>query len=108
MNSAQLYKLKTTPSGRKLWTYMAAVLEVTGMNQGESFPLNKFLGNFKTHLDSQRIVLNPDGYQLTPAGQDYFKDRYSAGSPQHVDQAEVEQMIRGIKTGQGVDEWVKL
>ncbi len=87
---------------------MAAVLEVTGMDQGKDYPLNKFLSNFRTHLDSQRIVRSPDGYRLTPAGQDYFKDRYSAGSPQHVDQAEVEQMIRGIKTGSGTDEWIKL
>jgi hypothetical protein len=108
MNSTQLYRLKTTPSGRKLWTYMAAVLEVTGMDQGNAYPLNKFLGNFRTHLDSQRIVRGPDGYRLTPAGQDYFKDRYSAGSPQHVDRAEVEQMIRGIKTGSGIDEWIKM
>jgi hypothetical protein len=87
---------------------MAAVLEITGMDQGKAYPLNKFLGNFRTHLDSQRIVRGPDGYRLTPAGQDYFKDRYSAGSPQHVDRAEVEQMIRSIKTGSGIDEWIKL
>ena len=106
MDPMQLHKLKTTPSGRKLWTYMAAILEVTGMDQGEPYPLNKFLGNFKTHLDSQRIIRSPDGYRLTPAGQDYFKD--NTGSPQHVDRAEVEQMIKGIKTGVGVDEWIRL
>lgn len=87
---------------------MAAVLEVTGMDQGKAYPLNKFLSNFRTHLDSQRIVRNPEGYQLTSAGQDYFKDRYSAGSPQHIDRAEVEQMITAIKTGSGIDEWIKL
>ncbi len=89
MNSTQLFKLETTPSGRRLWTYMAAILEVTGMIRGEAYPLNKFLSNFKTHLDAQSITRTPDGYQLTPRGKDYFNDRYSAGSPQHIDQAEV-------------------
>lgn len=108
MNSIQLFKLKATPSGRKLWTYMAAILEVTGMISGEAYPLNKFLGNFKTHLDAQRIVRVPTGYKLTPKGQDYFTDRYNAGSPQHIDRAEVEQFIRGIKTGAGTDDWIKV
>lgn len=108
MNSTQLYKLKATPSGRRLWTYMAAILEVSGMIRGEVYPLNKFLGNFKTHLDAQRISRTPAGYQLTPTGKDYFNDRYNAGSPQHIDRAEVEQFVRGIKTGAGTDEWIKL
>lgn len=108
MSSVQLFKLKTTPSGKRLWTYMAAILEVTGMIRGEAYPLNKFLSNFKTHLEAQRIVRNPDGYKLSQKGQDYFNDRYNAGSPQHIDRAEVEQLIWGIKTGSGADEWIKL
>jgi hypothetical protein len=102
----QLYKLTTTPSGRKLWTYMAAILEVTGMDQGQTFPLKKFLGNFKTHLDNGRISRVDDGYQLTPRGRDYFRDRYNPGNPQHIDRAEVKAMIRGITTGAGSDEWI--
>lgn len=31
----QLYRLAKTPSGRKLWAYMAGILEVTGMAQGK-------------------------------------------------------------------------
>lgn len=108
MNSTHLHRLRTTPGGRKLWTYMAAILEVTGMDQGKAYPLNKFLGNFKTHLDSQRIVRDPDGYRLTPVGQDYFRDRHITGSPQFVQRAEVEQMITGIKTGSGIDEWIEI
>jgi hypothetical protein len=79
-----LYKLTRTPNGRKLWTYMAAILEVTRMDQGATYPLKKFLGNFKTHLDSGRIVAVAGGFQLTPAGIDYFHDRYSQGSSQHI------------------------
>lgn len=108
MSSEPFFKLKTTPAGRKLWTYMAAILEVTDMINGATYPLNKFLGNFKTHLEAQRIERTPGGYKLSPKGQDYFSDRYNAGSPQHIDRAEVEQLIRGIKTGAGTDEWIKL
>ena len=103
-----LYKLARTPNGRNLWTYMAAILEVTRMDQGAAYPLKKFLGNFKTHLDSRRIVSVAGGFQLTPAGIDYFHDRYSHGSSQHIERAEVEVMIRGMTTGFGPDEWVEV
>lgn len=45
--TAQLYKLAITPSGRRLWTYMAAILVVTEMDQGKPFPLKRFLKNFQ-------------------------------------------------------------
>ena len=108
MSATQLFKLKTTPSGKRLWTYMAAILEVTGMIKGEAFPLNAFLGNFKTHLDAQRIMRSSDGYKLSQKGLDYFNDRYASGSPQHIDRAEVEQYMHGIQTGFGTEEWIKL
>lgn len=78
------------------------------MDQGATYPLKKFLSNFKTHLDSRRIVPAAGGFQLTPAGIDYFRDRYSQGSSQHIERAEVEVMIRGITTGIGPDEWIEL
>lgn len=87
---------------------MAAILEVTGMDQGRVFPLKKFLGNFKIHLDNRRIARVDGGYQLTPPGGDYFRDRYSPASPQHIDRAEVEAMIRGITTGIGSDGWTRV
>jgi len=104
----QLYKLAVTPSGRRLWTYMAAILEVTEMDRGKPFPLKRFLGNFQTHLDSGRIELVPEGYRLTRTGQDYFLARYKAGNPQRIEQAAVEQMIRSIRSGVGESEWVPL
>lgn len=106
--ASQLYKLKKTPNAPKLWSYMAAILEVTGMDKGKVFPLNKFLGNVRTHRESGRIVRASGGDQLTSAGVDYFRDRYSAGSPQHIERAEVETMIRGITSGVGADEWIKV
>lgn len=99
MSQQILHKMKITPAGRKLWTYMAAILEVTGMNQGKIFPLNKFFGNMQTHMDNGRFVRVDGGYQLTPKGKDYFNDRYSAGSPQHIERDMVEVLIEAIKTG---------
>ena len=105
--SDKLFKLKNTPSGRKLWTYMAAILEVTGMDKGNPYPLNKFFGNFKTHLDNGRILRVSEGYQLTPSGIEYFNDRYKAGNKQHIERAEVDTMKHFMIHGDN-DEWTKL
>lgn len=104
----QLYRLAKTPSGRKLWAYMAGILEVTGMAQGKVFPLKKFLGNFKTHLDEGRIVSDGYGFRLTRTGMEYFSDRYKPDNPQRIYHAQVEAMIEGISTGRGPDEWLAI
>ncbi|WP_454875637.1 hypothetical protein [Pseudomonas farris] len=104
----QLYKLAITPSGRRLWTYMAAILEVTQMDQGKPFPLKRFLANFQTHLDSGRIESVTEGYRLTRIGLDYFQARYQAGNTQRIERAAVEQMIRSIRSGVGEYEWIAL
>jgi hypothetical protein len=107
METTQLYKLTTTPSAPKLYAYMAAILEATGMDRGAVFPLKKFLGNFGTHLESGRIVRVSGGYQLTPKGIDYFKDRYNRGNRQYIERAEVDAMIYGITTGSSPG-WTKI
>ena len=104
----RLYKLAVTPTGRRLWTYMAAILEATEMDQGKPFPLKRFMVNFQTHLDGGRIEIRPDGYQLTRIGQEYFQARYQAGNPQRIERAAVEQMIRSIRSGVGEGEWIGL
>ncbi|GAD61328.1 hypothetical protein [Aquipseudomonas alcaligenes] len=106
--TAQLYKLAITPSGRRLWTYLAAILVVTEMDQGKPFQLRRFLKNFQTHLDGRRIERVPEGFRLTRIGQDYFQDRYRVGNPQHIERAEVERMISSIRTGRGEGDWVPL
>ena len=100
-----LFKLRKTPGGKALFTYTAAILKVTGMDQGKVFPLKKFLGNFSPHLQAGRIQKAPGGFQLTRAGIDYFNDRYNPGNRQHVDRSEVEVMARLIRNGGGED-WV--
>ena len=104
----RLYKLAITPAGRRLWTYMAAILEVTEMDQGKAFPLKRFLVNFQTHLDCGRVESAPEGYRLTRIGQDYFQARYQAGNTQRIERGAVEEMIRSIRSGVGEDEWVEL
>ena len=108
MDNQSFFKLKTTPSGKRLWTYMAAILEATDMINGASFPINKFLRNFSTHLEAQRIVRVPGGYKLSSQGQNYFNDRYNAGSPQHIERDEVLQLVQCIKEGNGTGEWIPL
>ena len=104
-SAGSLYKLSETPAGTSLYTYFAAILRVTGMDQGKVYPLKKFLGNFSGHVKAGRIQKVSGGYQLTPQGIDYFNDRYSPGSRQHVNRTEVEAMARLIRTGGGPD-WV--
>lgn len=104
----RLYKLAVTPTGRRLWTYMAAILEVTEMSQGKPFPLKRFMVSFQTHLDGGRIESGPDGYRLTRIGHDYFQARYHAESLQRVEREAVEQMISSIRSGSGEGEWTPL
>ncbi|MFV7770139.1 hypothetical protein [Shewanella marisflavi] len=108
MTEAQFYKLSKTPSGRELWTYMAAILEATGMDKGKVYPLKRFIGNFKTHLDNGRIRRVEKGYQVTQTGIDYFRDRYSPNNKQHIERLEVEDMLKGITTGVGPGDWEPL
>jgi len=95
------YRLIETPRGKTLYTYFAAILLVTGMIDGQVFPLKKFLGNFSGHEKAGRIRKVSGGYQLTQRGIDYFNDRYSAGNPQKVERSEVEAIARSIRHGGG-------
>ncbi|MGE5154801.1 MAG: hypothetical protein ACM3ST_12380 [Bdellovibrio bacteriovorus] len=99
------YRLERTPAGQALHSYFAAILTVTGMDQGAIYPLKKFLKNFSGHEQAGRVVKVPGGYQLTCAGRDYFADRFRLGNPQHVDRAEAEALARLIRSGQAAG-WV--
>jgi hypothetical protein len=100
-----LFKLRKTPAGKALYTYTAAILRVTGMDQGKVYPLKKFLGNFSGHVNAGRIQKVSGGFQLTRAGIDYFNDRYNPGNRQHVNRSEVEAMSRLIRSG-GAPDWI--
>ena len=106
-SAGAFYKLRKTPAGKVLFTYTAAILKITGMDRGNVYPLKKFLGNFSGHVQAGRIQKESGGYQLTPAGIDFFNDRYNPGSRQYVDRSEVEAMVRLIRNGDGPD-WVSV
>jgi len=102
-------KLKETPkSGRRLWSYMAAILEVTKMTEGRGFNLKQFLSNFSTHIDKGRIEKVSGGYRLSELGMQYFADRYNEDNAQTVYRTDVDTMVRGIEAGVGDEEWVKI
>jgi hypothetical protein len=104
----RLYRLEKTPSsGNPLWTYFAAILIVTGMDEGGVYPLKKFFKNFSTHEQAGRIEKAPGGYRLTRAGRDYFADRFAPGNPQRVMRSEVDAMVRLIRSGQAPG-WVPI
>jgi len=96
---ARLHKPTVTPSGKELFTYFAAILRVTGMDQGKTYPLKQFLGNFSGHTNAGRIERHADGYRLTRTGLDYFQDRYHAGNPQGVIESEVKACMNRIMNG---------
>lgn len=100
----KIYKLSKTPSGKELFTYFAAVLRITGMDQGVVYPLKNFFRNFSGHINAGRIERVDEGYKLTPSGIDYFADRYRQGSRQHVDESEVQNVIQQMM--KGGDDWV--
>jgi hypothetical protein len=101
----RLNRLITTPSGRELWTYTAAILEVTGMMSGQAFPLDRFYGNFSGHLTAGRIRQTSDGCVLTKAGYQYFSQRLNGSNGQRIERPDVLQMIRLIVASQPALGW---
>jgi hypothetical protein len=87
-------------------SYMAALLEVSGMMSGQGFELTVFLGNLRTHLAPKagfphatlRIAANGLVY-LTPDGHRYFASRLTSEPitrGQHVLRSAVVASIRSI------------
>jgi hypothetical protein len=100
--SEPLYRLDDTPSGKDLYAYFAAILQVTGMDRGESFPLKKFMRNFSGHEGAGRIINAGSGnFRLSETGIQYFRDRFQPGNPQHITQGEVDRFKQCIRRGGG-------
>lgn len=98
-NNGPSFKLKTTPRGKELYAYFAAILTETGMDQGDVADLKKYLGNFKGHLDAGRIVKVNGGFQLTSDGREYFADRFKRGNSQYIDPILYKSMRKKIREG---------
>lgn len=112
-----LNKLSTPPTAnsREMRAYMQAILEVTGLMAGESFPIELFMGNYRTHLEPKKAFPHPcllrDGmgrYQLTDKGREFFASRLSETPiipAQTVDRSDVVQMVRKMVSLDTPDEW---
>jgi hypothetical protein len=109
-----LYKLTTPPSAnsRDMRAYMQAILEATGLMAGERFDISKFMSNYKTHLDSERLVKHKDGtYSLSESGRQYFIRRLTEDpvvKGQLVSRAEVLEMLHKITASSPTAGWSKI
>jgi hypothetical protein len=91
---------------------MQAILEVTGLMAGERFDISRFMGNYRTHLEENRLQKHGDGtYSLSEAGRRYFISRLT-DTPitpgQQVARAEVVEMIRGITAENPGAGWARI
>lgn len=103
-----LYRLRKSPGGKQLYAYFAAILDVTGMLDGKSYPLKNFVSNFSGHENAGRILkAGPGNYRLSETGIAYFKDRLQPGNPQHITPDEVNRYKQCILRGCG-KEWIQI
>lgn len=73
-----LNKMMTPPpaNSREMRAYMQAILEATGLLAGERFNISLFMGNYRTHVESGRLMKHSDGtYSLSEPGRQYFIGR---------------------------------
>ncbi|WP_155641860.1 hypothetical protein [Burkholderia cepacia] len=106
-----LYKLAVPPAAnsRAMRAYMQAILEATGLLAGERFDISRFMGNYRTHLESGRLLRHGDGaYSLSEEGRQYFISRLTEEpvvKGQLVSRAEVVEMLNKITADQPAPGW---
>jgi hypothetical protein len=115
-----LNKLISPPNANSpdMRAYMQAILEVTGLMAGQEYPLEKFMGNYETHLKPK--VRYPHAtlrkeiagmYSLTPEGVRFFSSRLTKNpiiKGQMVTRAEVIEMIRAIVAAEPRSGWERV
>ncbi|MBZ5792699.1 hypothetical protein K8353_21515 [Burkholderia contaminans] len=88
---------------------MQAILEATGLLAGERFDISRFMGNYRTHLELDRLLRNSDGtYSLSEEGRQYFISRLTEEpvvKGQLVSRAEVVEMLSKITADQPAPGW---
>ena len=102
-------------NSRAMRAYMQAILETTGLMAGQSFPIELFMKNYRTHLEPKAnyphttMRKNGDGtYEITPEGIEYFSSRLTpvpAVAGQKVSRHEVLEMLRAIVAPVALDGW---
>lgn len=109
-----LYKLAVPPAAntRAMRAYMQAILEATGLLAGECYDISRFMGNYRTHLDSGRLLRHSDGkYSLSNDGRHYFTRRLTdepVVKGQLVSRAEVVAMLGKITATQPAPGWIPI
>jgi len=109
-----LYKQVIQPpaNSRAMRAYMQAILEATGLLAGERFDISRFMGNYRTHLKSGRLLRHSDGnYSLSEEGRRYFTSRLTEEpevSGQLVNRSEVIEMLSKITANQPAPGWCQI
>ena len=110
----KLNRMITPPSAnsRPMRAYMQAILETTGLMAGESFKISCFMGNYRTHLENNRLTKNSDGtYSLTEIGRKYFISRLTdkpVTKGQLISRAEILEMINKITADSPANGWIQI
>lgn len=100
------YKLETTPKGKELFAYFAAILSETELYDGKVIDIGLYMKNISGHIKNGRIIKVPDGHKLTAVGKEYFLERHKPGNRQFVEPDTFEYMKKGLRSG-GLN-WVKI
>lgn len=110
----KLNKLITPPpaNSRPMRAYMQAILETTGLMAGESFKISCFMGNYRTHIENNRLIKHSNEiYSLTEIGRKYFISRLTdepITRGQLVSRAEVLDMINKITADSPATGWIQI
>lgn len=91
---------------------MQAMLEVTGLMAGEHFDLSCFMSNFRTHIETGRLLKHDNGkYSLSDLGRAYFISRLTdapVAKGQLVSRSEVIEMLRLITSEVAESGWISI
>ena len=114
MQMRSLNKLVAPPpsNSRAMRAYMQAILEVSGLMAGERFDISRFMSNYRTHLETDRLQKHSDGtYSLSDLGRQYFISRLTdepVTKGQLVHRSEVVEMISNITTDPPLAGWISI
>jgi hypothetical protein len=72
-------RMSTPPAAdsRPMHAYMQDILGATGLMSEHSSPINRFMGNYQTHLENGRFDVEGDICSLTEARHQNFLSRLS-------------------------------
>lgn len=94
-----LYRLAKPPKGGALLrAYFVALIQLQLGNFRADTPFRLWDGNFKTHLDNQRLRRDGNNFALSPTGVAYFTTGSNAAKPELLNC-----FLRALRTGRESD-----